>query len=148
MKESLRCMLMMSNKKMLVVPYTAVAEVIGFELPTPFVKSPEWLIGQINWRGISIPVVSFDKVEGASHKDYTQSLHVAIFNRLSDTNLDFIGLVVQGVPAMHRLRAKEIELVTQTKDSFLSMEVLINQQQGFIPNIEWIEKCIAKEIKK
>lgn len=146
MKDNLRCLLMTSNHKTLIVPYTSVAEVIPFVNPTPLKEGPEWLMGKIDWRGVSIPIVSFDKIDLNSLKLSTRlNLHIAIFNRLADiSNLDFIGLVIEGIPQMSRLKAKDFELVKHTPGNFLSMEILINKKPAFIPNIEWIEKSTAE----
>jgi chemosensory pili system protein ChpC len=137
---------MNSNHKTLIVPYTSVAEIIPFENPTPLKDAPEWLVGKIDWRGVSIPIVSFDKKDFSDTKQLNRmNLHIAIFNRLADiSNLDFIGLVIEGIPQMSRFKAKDFELVKHTPGNFLSMEVLIHKAPAFIPNIEWIEKSTAE----
>ena len=45
----------------LVLPNTSIAEVIGYSKPSPVKKSPDWFLGMMNWRGLTIPIVSFEK---------------------------------------------------------------------------------------
>lgn len=140
MKDNLRCLLMTSNHKTLLVPYAVVAEVIPFQVPTPIEDAPKWLLGNIEWREASVPLVSFDNIKASEKKN----LHIAIFNRLADdAKLDFVGLVIEGIPMMVRFKAKDLELVKHTPKEFLSMEILYNKKPGFVPNIEWVEKCIV-----
>ena len=46
--------------KPLLVPNVAVAEIVGWEQPEKAEGSPDWLLGEVEWRGVTLPVVSLE----------------------------------------------------------------------------------------
>lgn len=48
----------------LVLPNTCIAEVINLQSIEPIKKSADWLLGMTSWRGIHIPVMSFETANG------------------------------------------------------------------------------------
>ena len=44
----------------LLVPRACVAEVIGYQNPSPMERAPPWYLGLLNWNARSLPLVSFE----------------------------------------------------------------------------------------
>jgi len=153
MKEFLRCLLLPVNSKTLLVPYSAVAEITPFEPPKPLEASSHWLLGELEWRGVKIPLLSIEEMinldkprEEEKLKNQTH-LHIAVMNRMSESaSLDFIGWVLQSMPVMRRFKRVDIKSVSPMKEPYL-MEASVREQSVFIPNIKWIEDAAAKQFK-
>ena len=60
-EEIVRSQIITLNGFNLVLPNTCIAEVINYIEPTPVEDAPEWFLGNILWRGITIPIVSFEE---------------------------------------------------------------------------------------
>lgn len=143
--EILRCLLLPISGKTLIVPYAAVAEVVALTEAESFSKSNDWILGEFNWRNLKIPLVSLEMTEEASKFIIKPNLHVAIFNRISEAGLpDFIGVVLQNLPVMHRIKRSDVVYVAKAKQPYLIMEVKAREKAAFIPNIPWIEEKLAK----
>ena len=44
----------------LLVPRACVAEVIGYQTPSPPDNAPPWYLGTVNWNARTLPLVSFE----------------------------------------------------------------------------------------
>ena len=60
--ESIRCMQMPLNNWQLLLPNSAVAEIIGYTTPESANQGSGWYDGKISWRGVLVPVVSLEKM--------------------------------------------------------------------------------------
>ena len=67
----------------LVLPNTCIAEVINFQKPEPVEKAPEWLIGTVVWRGLRIPVVSFEVANKVPAGKASKTNRIAVLNGIS-----------------------------------------------------------------
>jgi len=48
------------NKQRLLLPRTAVREIVRFMKPQAIPNAPNWLRGTVNWQGNDIPLISFE----------------------------------------------------------------------------------------
>ena len=48
----------------MLLPHTVVAEIGNYRVPDGREDTPEWILGDISWRGITIPVVSLETLCG------------------------------------------------------------------------------------
>jgi len=73
------------------------------------------------------------------------TLHVAVFNRMleGDSGPDFMGVVLQGLPMMHRYKHSDVVFVGKASQPYLMMEVKVREKPAFIPNILWIEEKLS-----
>ena len=88
----------------LVLPNTSIAEVINYSTPSPVKNSPDWYLGVVSWRGINIPLVSFEKANDVKAARKSKSTRIAVLNGVSGNDkLSFYGVVVQGIPRLASL---------------------------------------------
>ncbi len=60
----IRSVLIPLSESRLLLPNSLVAEVFGYVQPDPIADSPDWLLGSVGWRGVSLPLVSFEALVG------------------------------------------------------------------------------------
>ncbi|HBZ98965.1 MAG TPA: chemotaxis protein, partial [Pseudomonas sp.] len=53
-------LLMPLADRMLLVPNVAVAELIPYRAPQAVQGMPAWFLGQVQWRDLSLPLLSFE----------------------------------------------------------------------------------------
>jgi chemotaxis signal transduction protein len=149
--EILRCLLLPIYDKTLIVPYAAVAEVVTLTEAEvkKYSESKDW-VGEYNWRGLNIPLVRLEMYQAKKNSSSSKSnLHIAVINRMLEGNYpDFVGIVLQSVPVMHRYKPADLEFVAKTKDPYLLMEVKVRGQTAFIPNIPWMADNLTQNLKK
>lgn len=146
MTEFLRCLLLSIDHSPLLLPYSAIAEVIPYQKPNPVENLPNWIQGMLEWRGLEIPVIYFDALEDSKEKmKPNKSHHIAIFNRLIDSpELKFFGLILNKMPQMLRFKRADISYVDNPNKSYLLAEAMVREQKVLIPNINWIERKVIE----
>jgi len=50
----------------LVLPNVSVAEIVDYKTPEPVEDTPEWFLGNIEWRGVTLPVISYELFGGVA----------------------------------------------------------------------------------
>lgn len=142
----IRVLMLPVGSRSVLLPNPAVAEIIVYQPPAPEATAFEWLLGRIEWRGHSIPVVSFDGiVEGNEPEQNTQRTHIAVLNTLNgNRSLPYIGLLIHGAARLLRINADSLASgTTNSLDSPLILEaVSVNNQQAWIPDIAKLESML------
>ncbi|NOX42927.1 MAG: chemotaxis protein CheW [Gammaproteobacteria bacterium] len=130
----------------LILPNTAVAEIIHYSDPTPVDDSPEWLLGTMEWRGIRIPLMSLEQAMGDNVPARNANNHIAIINCLdADSALHFYGIVTIGLPRLINIDEKKIMPSTNEANNPLVLSnVLINESESIIPNLDAIEALVKE----
>ncbi|MGI0118852.1 chemotaxis protein CheW [Zooshikella sp. RANM57] len=142
--EVLSSLLIPIQDKMLLLPNVSVAEIIGFQQPSSSSDTPEWHLGQINWREQSIPVISFEVANGEEYRGTSRNARVAIINSISgNRELAFFAIVVQGIP--HSVRLTESDVIAQDEPNqgeLEAMHVLAHGEPAIIPKLDSLETMI------
>jgi chemosensory pili system protein ChpC len=135
----------------MLLPNTCIAEVIGLGELNPVKKAPDWFLGMMDWRGVRIPVISFEAVNGIAVGEPTRSSRVAVLNGISGNDaLPFYGVVSQGIPKLLSLERSAIEVIKKPaqKLPLASEQAQLAEGEAVIPDQKKLEKMLAKEIKK
>ncbi len=149
-QRSVRCMLLQMSSINLVIPNSAVAEIIGFSEPRRLDDSSDWFLGMVLWRGVYVPVIS---VEQLCEVD---TLHVGsrarigiIYNPEKDTELPYIGLHMQDIP---RAYLAESDTMESGSDDDLSQYLLSRVDDDelvrAIPNLDAIIADLKPQISQ
>jgi len=137
---SLNCLLLPLSDRILLLPSAAVAEVIRYPgKPEPVNNAPAWLLGRINWRGLELPLVSFEAASGKLLP--SQGRQMAVLNLSSGQGaLKFYALLLQGFPRPLRVD----EQLPCSDAPLLPLELsavsLANGKIGKIPNLPALEQ--------
>jgi len=122
----------------LVIPSSAVAEIIGFSEPQKLVGTSDWFLGVVLWRGAYVPVIS---VEGLCSLDSVHLGHRSrigiIYNPKKDEDLPYIGLHIQDIPRAYLAESDSMEAGSDDDLSqYLLSRVDDDQFQRAIPNLD------------
>jgi chemosensory pili system protein ChpC len=136
--------------RQLLLPNAVVAEVMGFQKPEQVDDKPDWFLGNMAWRGVMIPVVSFESMMGGDAATPGARSRIAIMNALSgESRLSHFGMVVQGIPSLVRV---SVDNVLPKPDDPTDEEPLIRQaveldlSPAYIPNLDEMERLLIEEI--
>lgn len=144
-----RSLLAPMSSGQLLIPNAVVAEVVAYTEPQPIADSPHWLMGNLPWRGRPLPLIAFESVVGSGKPETSARGRVMVMAGLDDYDeLPFYGLYCSGIPHLVQADRTSISTVEQgvTSPSVLS-QVLVNGELAFIPNLDLIEKMLARIIQ-
>jgi len=142
----------------LILPNTAIAEVIFYAEPEVISAAPEWVLGRLGWRDRSIPLISFELAcEQAKPAPGPRSKIVVINTIGGNPEINFFAIVTQGLPQLllvDESKIKPIEHETESNPLILG-RVIVNGEPAIIPNLDALEsrllackKSWAKRVKK
>ena len=119
------------------LPNSAVGEILEFASPEPFKQGPAWLLGEIAWNGWQVPVINYERMLKGTRTKITSKSRILIIKTLGEsTQVNYIGLVIKGLPKLKKARAEtlfETEL-DDLPDTVFS-EVAIEGLKAIIPDL-------------
>lgn len=62
--QSLSCVMIPMSGRQLLLPNVSIAEVVDYASADAGANTPEWLVGYLDWRGLQLPVISYDAANG------------------------------------------------------------------------------------
>lgn len=132
----------------LVLPNVSVAEIVDYQTPEVIPDAPEWFLGNIKWRGVTLPVISYERLNDTALPDDLSNTRIAVINTIGSdhTALPFFAIVTQGIPRQTKIdqdNIKEVEEGVSLGAADL-MKVVIMGDEAIIPNVEYIEKMILQ----
>ena len=129
------------------LPNSAVAEVLEFTAPEPFEKAPAWLLGELAWRGWQVPVINYQRLVDAKAGDIeTSKARILIIKTLGEsTQVNYIGLVIQGLPRLKTVTADAlVEQQTKKLPEALFSKVSIDDQPALIPELGYLTRIVEQ----
>ena len=136
-----RVMIPMSEKQLL-LPNVSIAEVVDFASSDPAAHSPEWLVGELDWRGLNLPVISYDAANGGKLTVPGGNRgRIVILNTIGDhhNSVPFMALVTQGIPSQTRLTEDQLKKVDGDTGPADLMAVEVEGETAFIPDLGYLE---------
>jgi chemosensory pili system protein ChpC len=141
--ESLTGLLMPLADRMLLMPNVAVAELIPYRAPQAVQGMPAWFLGQVQWRDLSLPLLSFEAASSGQAQPVGSAARVAVLNAVGGRDhVKFIALLVQGIPHSIKVDASlaraDVALAPLELDA-----VNLGDVQARIPDLIGLEQKLA-----
>lgn len=126
----------------LLLPNVAVAELIPYRPPQSTQGMPSWFLGQVTWRDLTLPLLSFEAASDGQPDTGSQA-RVAVLNALGGRDhVKFIALLVQGIPRSIKvdpsLARSDVALAPLELDA-----VNLGDVQARIPDLIALEQKLA-----
>jgi len=144
---SVRCMLLPLTTLNLLVPNSAVAEIIGYSTPRRLSDSSDWFSGVVLWRGVFIPVVVVEQMCGMNTAQTGPRARIAIiYNPEKDPELPYLGIHMQDIPRAYLAEADSMESGNDDGLSeYLMARVDDEQLERVVPNLDKIIADLKRE---
>lgn len=148
-QDSIRTLIIPMQGRNLLLPNVAVAEVVPYMRPRALADAPEWLLGTISWRGLTIPLVSYDGLYGAGVQAGVGQARIAVLNTVHpDSGLKFYALVTAGIPQLKRVNTDLLQEVSTEDATGVLSQVQIGEIQAVIPDLSALESMVADSWKR
>ncbi|MFK4751676.1 chemotaxis protein CheW [Oceanobacter antarcticus] len=136
------CLMMQLHDRQLLLPNVTVAEIIPFSQLMTTNSSVNWVIGSIQWRGVGVPVICYELLNGTAAPRPSPSARFAVINGVGrHTGMPFFGMLVQGIPKLNKVLESDIQQVDAVMGmgAMDQMAVSVDGESAFIPDLEQIE---------
>lgn len=147
--EILSCVTIPVADRQLLLPNVSIAEVVDYARPDAEKGGPTWLHGYLNWRGLKLPVVSYEGANGGDTTPIPESSRgrIAVLNTISDYHdrLPFLALVTQGIPRQAKVEESQLRVKQDAETG--PADLMVVQFEGellTIPSLEYLEKLAAE----
>jgi len=135
------------QKRNMLVPEATVAEIIPYEPLQRVPDSADWFLGFLAWRGLQVPVVSFEMLteERASFSlmSVSSASLVVIRAPRMTGDIEYIALVSQSLPWLVLIRPAELTESEEKVELTELMKVCYGEEVLSIPNLNYIESKIC-----
>lgn len=142
--KEVRSVLVPLGDRQLLLPNAVIAEVLGYQSPNPVDGTPVWFLGNMVWRGIMIPVVSFEAMQGGEVVKPGHRGRITILNTLNNNSLfSHIGLVVQAIPSLARVSTDNVVPIPDAEEAgnpLIRQVVELDMSPVYIPDLDEIEQ--------
>ncbi|MCP4472209.1 MAG: chemotaxis protein CheW [Gammaproteobacteria bacterium] len=139
---SVRCMLLPLRSLNLLIPNSAVAEIIGYSVPRPLSGGSDWFAGVVLWRGVYVPVVAVEQmcnIAGAGAGAGPRARIAIVYNPEKDPDLPYIGIHMQDIPRAYLAGSDSTESgSSEGLSEYLITRVDDEQLARVIPDIDKI----------
>jgi chemosensory pili system protein ChpC len=108
--EQIRCVLLTINEDKLMVPNAALVEIVPVRNIINVANKPRWMLGYLDWRGNSVPLVAFETMNGVRMPSLANhDVRAAVFYTVGNNKaIPFMSFLVQGAPQIVNITAVDI----------------------------------------
>ncbi|MBT8101395.1 MAG: chemotaxis protein CheW [Gammaproteobacteria bacterium] len=133
----------------LIVPRACVAEVVRFTEPEHEAGTLSWMMGNVNWNGRPLPVVSFEGALGHEVPVATGRTRIVVFYASTgQLKNGYFGVLTQGFPQLVRVNKDVLKFDSKDgwpEDAPVLCRVRMINEYPLIPDLEKLEATLARE---
>lgn len=134
----------------LLLPNATIAEVLSYAPPAPIANAPRWLLGQIRWRGWSLPMIAFGELSGLAREPGGLGSKVVVLKALSAASrLPYFAMLTQGFPRLVTVSASGLYLQSREDEALplgVQARVRLNDDAALLPDLEAVEAMIGEAL--
>ena len=146
--EAIRSLVLPLSDSMLVVPASAVEEVLFAEaVDTPPPGCPVWLIGEVQMRQHTVPLVCFEALVGEALPEIAKTEHAVVLKNLdADGEPTFYAIRLQRAPRVEELDTATLQLADDgaSDNPFVACRVIVDGQEGGLPALDQLVNALSK----
>jgi chemosensory pili system protein ChpC len=136
------------QKSKILVPKASVAEIIPYEPLQQMPDTPDWFLGFLRWRGVQVPVASFEMltVERASFSLVSVSSASLVILKVLGQQDDFayMAIVAQQAPELVSITEKQLFETGEPVEKTELVKARFADQNIAIPDLDYIESEIRQ----
>jgi chemosensory pili system protein ChpC len=143
--EQVKCVLLTISEDKLVLPNAAIAEIVPILNIINVANKPGWMLGYLDWRGNSVPLVAFETLGGVRMPSLASGdVKAAVLYSISDDKeFPYMAILVQGEPRVISVLPSD---VMSNKDEIqhpaIEQKVMMFEDDASIVDLEKLEQLI------
>ncbi|MCP1728412.1 chemosensory pili system protein ChpC [Natronospira proteinivora] len=133
----------------LIVPRTAVSEVMGYTPPHSRPdNAPEWFLGMVRWERSEVPLICFEAACGRGIPESSSRTRITYFHALKGRlNPPIIALMTQGYPYLVRVTEGVLspsEKPEELEHAPVIARIRMANERPLVPDMESLEERIRE----
>lgn len=143
-----KCLLLPVTGPAVIVPNSAVAEIITQQDVAPAADAPDWFLGTGRWRGTDIPLIAFDRLVGErDDAPEPAGRFVVLFGLDGGGAPGFYGIRIDRLPRTEtvdrqRLRPADGEA---HRSEFVGLRAVIEgERECLVPDLDALGRTLAR----
>ena len=138
------CLVASLVDRKLLLPITAVAEVINTVTMPESGNDKTALYGWINWRNQRVPVISLENAMGGDRPHLKLENRMAVLNAVGDgAGLGFYAILLQALPTPVQVNAEIMREEELEPVRLVLTEAMVGEERVTVPDLLAIEKVVA-----
>lgn len=138
------CLIAPLTDRKLLLPITAVAEVVNTFSAPEAAGDQGSLYGWLNWRDQRIPLVSFEAAAGGKKQPVQSGSRMAVLNAIGDAGgLGYYGILLQGLPNPVQVNGESLRETTKGDQQMILSEAQLGEEALAIPDLLALETLVA-----
>lgn len=145
--EQLPCVLIPVEDQTLLLPNVSIAEIVDYADLEPDSSAPDWLLGWFQWRGIRLPILSWEAANGRSPVPPDgQRGRVLVLNTISEIHNEspFMALATQGIPRQAKITPAELGEKKEGEGEAELMTLTYEDERVCIPDLSTLEGLMTQ----
>jgi len=129
----------------LLLPTTCIAEIVDWQQPEAVDDAPAWLLGMLEWRGLRVPLLSFEAANGRPRGEVSRRGRIAVLNGIGgDPELPFYALQLQGIPRLVQVDQASIGAISGPDETLPLVReyAMLQDAEVLIPDLDGLEALI------
>lgn len=148
-KELIKCVILTLRKENVIVPNGLIAEIVSVKDVEAGNDSVDWLLGRMNWRGESVPLLSFEAAGGEDVSKVNLNTQAVILYAVGAgekaENYPYLGLVMSGVPHVSHFSREQMRSDDEAFNDhpMVAQKVRINGASVSILDVDVMVEMVA-----
>jgi chemosensory pili system protein ChpC len=140
----LSCVLMPLLEGQLLLPSVCVAEITPWQRIRVLEGAPEWCLGLLRWRGETVPVIRFERLNQPGGQSPARGRCLVVMNRTGASgHAPFYALAVEALPRLVQLADGDVFDHEAKLGRAESRAVRFGTETASIPNLAYVEQQVA-----
>ncbi len=143
--DTIRCMLLPLQDKLLLIPNTTVIEVVHFPHTTTSGDIPNYWVGHFNWRAQQLAIIDIDALlDQRSTTTSEKASHVCILKGIHNPEaLNAYALPCYAPPQLISIDLETLNSLEQASTDWLYAQIKIGSKVALIPDLDALESLIS-----
>ena len=149
-EQSIKCVILTLRKENIILPNALMAEIVSVKDVEVAENTPDWYMGDMDWRGADIPLLSFEAAGGVrADKVNLNTQAVVLYAIGTSGEVDehpYIALVMSGVPHVSNFTRDQITQDAELSDEhpMVAQKVRINGASVSVLDVDAMVDMVAE----
>lgn len=139
---ALACLIIPVGDTNLLIPNVSVAEILPWRRIKKWDAAPEWCLGLLGWRGETVPVIRYEKLNDAKSSAGAGRCLLIMNRTQGGESKDFYGLAVDGLPRLVRLTNDDFENRSEALQVADTVHLKVGLETATVPRLSYMEEQV------
>ena len=147
-EHSISGILLPLQQRPLLMPVACIAEILGYHRPSESHLGVDWVLGFIRWRGLKLPLISFELFNQGRFTPFSANNRIAVIHRTTNSeNMPFYAMVIQGAPKPLTIKNTELKRSTEEIGPAEKGRATLRDTPVTLPDLAQIEMTLEDLIQ-